>query len=202
MTVLFLHAKSQRVIFFTQQDVTFLQSIEGTQLNPVTFYGQLPQALTRANSLNWSFDGSTFSQLQNAPSDEVRLLHRKASLLAKIQAFVVQVRRPYAKMLLDQQYVYDRKYDEAVQYINATDRVSILPSLSYFADEVEIMKKDPLTTALEIRRVRLEREAIYRCSERARRALNEKVCFARSLEECNIVDQLINERNFKLPMSV
>lgn len=202
MTVLFLHTKSQRVIFFTQQDVTFLQSLEGSQFLPVTFYGSLPQALTRANSLNWAFDGSAFSQLKDPPTDEVQLLHRKAGLLSKIQTFVTQVRRPYAKLLIDQQYVYDRKHDEAVQYINSADRTAILPSLPYFADEVEIMKKDPLTTALEIRRVRLEREAIYRSSERARRALIEKVCFARSQEECAIVDQLINERNFKLPMSV
>lgn len=202
MTVLFLHATSRRVMFFAQQDVTFLQSLEGTQLEPVTFYGPLPQALSRANSLNWVFNGTAFSQLLEPPSDEIRLIHRKALLLSKIQSFTNQVRRPYAKLLMDQQYVYDRKYDEALQYINSADRASLLPTLSYFADEVEIMKKDPLTTALEIRRVRLEREAIYRCSERARRTLNEKVCFARSQEDCNIIEQMINERNFKLPMSV
>jgi hypothetical protein len=201
MIILFLHNETRRVVHFTQYDATYLQSLEGTQLIIETFYGHLPNNLTRDNSIRWSFDGKAFKD-EGSATEFLRLLHQKAILLAKIQSFVTKVRRPYTKNLHDQHYVYDRKYDEALQYINSIDKESTLRSSSFLADEVEIMKKDPMTTALEIKRVRLERESIYRSSERARRALTEKVCFAKNLQECDIVNSMIIDRNFKLPMDI
>ena len=197
---IFTLVESSRVIYYSVFDVTFLQSLEGSNLL-IARSVSIPGEMTLENCIEWKLENNRFSKFSaNIPS-EVTLLHRKAKLLAQVNALVHKVRYPYNKMLLAQDYVYDRKFQEAREFLKNPSEER-LKELTYLSDEVEIRKQEPKLVALEIQRQRSDREFIMKSSERARRFLIVKISASRTDEELNHFAGLIIERNFKIPMSV
>ena len=171
-----------------ESESTALQSLEGSHLVRITASFRM---------------ASDYEASDEVLSKDDALLRQKCELLVSVDLMVKKTRWPYAKDLPGQEYVYDRKYSDAAKYLATPtdDRDKILrDELHYLLDEAEIMKKEPLITALLIQQVRQERETIFRCSERARRICITKIGKARSSDELEAIKGLITDRNFRLPM--
>lgn len=202
-----LYLNAERVTYVTPRFTTALQSLEGTHLkrlsvdNPRGATG----TLTSGNCLSYVWRGGKLVEdLTSTPAQQ--LLHLKCKFLVDVGHLVDRVRIPYVKTLFGQEYVYDRKYQQAQQYVATQEsgRDALLKSgrFFYLQDEASATGTDELTVALEISRVRLEREDVFRYSERARRLLTLAVGGARTQERVLALRDYLTERNFKLPFEI
>ena len=196
---IFTHKETSRVIFYSGNDVTFLQSLEGSNLEISRIPAPVWNA-TRESCVEWKLITGAVMHVpgETASDPKVLLLNRKARLLNKVNDLIYKVRYPYFKHLIGQDYAYDRKHEDASRFL--ADPSIPLETLHYLLDEVEIRQKDPKIVALEIQRQRSERESIIRASERARRFLTSRISTARDDSTLNELENLVIERNFKIPM--
>ncbi len=202
---IFTSIKSKRVVYFTYVESTFLQSLEDVVIRqehtPLPM-GPLPEGMTRETTYCWTYESGKFTHLNNTDFDEEMLLNRKCALLHRVQYGVTKARYPFHKNLHSQEDVYDRKFWQCREYVNAKpeDREKVLALAYYVQDEAEIQGTDPLSAALEVMKRRSEREWALRASERGRRILTEKICQAKTFAELNEVAPHVVDQNFRLPM--
>lgn len=185
---------SNKIVHLSRIDSSYLQALEGTAIQRSFTY--LTPSFPLQTCTNWSYSGSNFSET-GKPTDEIMLLHEKCNALLKLHNMIWSVRRPFYKTLPDQSLIYQRKYEEALEYVNAEEKPA-LNTLQYLADEVEITNKDPLVVALEIVTTKDRQDFIYRVSEKSRRILTNRICLSTSTDELSIHSNMIIPKSFVL----
>lgn len=202
MIYLFIEKTTSRVVFFSNHDVTFLQSMEGTFIDMIQHDESLNEFLRLSDCVNWKFcDG----QLLSAPTPNSLsiLIHQQCLALQKVHEFVNKARRQYLKHdLVGQEFVYQKKYDDAVKFLASGGSSNDLTAYPFLAVEVSVTKRSARIVALEIQRTFTEAQFTLLASEKARRYFTDRICSATTIEELKTVLPLIIGGSFKIPIEV
>jgi hypothetical protein len=172
---------------------TALQPIEGTLLYKVK---PDPEAV-KIGSAESGY--APFTADSPFVADNESILRKRCELLLKSSKMVADARWPYTKSDPLQEYVYERKYIDARSFeAMGFQTPDIRASLPYLADEVDLLNRPAKEIALEIIRIRSEREEVLRYSEKARRYFIDKICRAHSLQQLQVVESLMIEKRYRL----
>lgn len=193
---IFVEKTTSRVVFVSTLPTSALQPLEDLFLT----VHQIDTDLSVLGCTNFCLKSKKLVDSGQADPSTI-LLSVRCNLLAKTHDLCEKVRRPYEKTLPLQEYIYDRKFTDAMGFISCDFAENRLPEFVYLTDEAEILKVTPKRAALEIARKRIEREEVLRASEKARRYFITRICTAKTYEELSSIQSMMYESHFKKTMT-